>query len=71
MNDEGVVALLGLVLMTIEGREVRVSADVLEAGLPANSGVQVFKDEMTDELVIKIQEFGSEEEKEGMEADEK
>lgn len=57
MNDEGVIALLGLVLMTIEGHEVRVPAEVLERGLPDNSGVQVFKDEMTEELIIKIQKF--------------
>lgn len=63
MNDEGVVALLGLALMTIEGNEVRVPANVLEAGLPANSGVQVFRDEMADELVIRIQHFEEEGEK--------
>lgn len=57
MNDEGVVALLGLVLLTIEGNEVRISAETLEKGLPSNSGVQVFRDEMADELVIKIQSF--------------
>lgn len=57
MNDEGVVALLGLVLMTIEDNEVRVPATLLESGLPANSGVQVYKDEMTDDLVIKIQRY--------------
>lgn len=57
MNDEGVVALLGLALMTIEGREIRVPAGTLEAGLPENSGVQVYRDEMADELVIKIQSY--------------
>lgn len=57
MNDEGVVALLGLVLTTIEGQEVRVPAEALERGLPENSGVQVFKDELTDELVIRIQKY--------------
>lgn len=57
MNDEGVVALLGLVLTTIEGQEVRVPAEALERGLPENSGVQVFKDELTDELIIRIQKY--------------
>lgn len=59
MNDEGVVALLGLVLLTVapENLEVRVPATVLETGLPENSGVQVFKDELTDELVIKIESY--------------
>lgn len=61
MNDEGVTAILGLVLLTQEGQEVRVPAETLEAGLPANSGVQVFKDELTDELVIRIQKFAEEE----------
>lgn len=62
MNDEGVVALLGLALMTIDGHEIRVPAEVLEAGLPANSGVQVFRDEMADELVIRIQKYEGEKE---------
>lgn len=57
MNDEGVVALLGLALMTIEGREIRVPAEILERGLPADSGVQVFRDEMADELVIRIEKY--------------
>ena len=57
MNDEGVVALLGLVLMTIENNEVRVSAEVVEQGLPENSGVQVFRDEIADELVIRIEKY--------------
>jgi hypothetical protein len=70
MNDEGVVALLGLVLLTVDGHEVRVPADVLESGLPDNSGVQVFRDELADELVIRIQEYGSVEEQEVMEDDE-
>lgn len=62
MNDEGVVALLGLVLMTIEGNEVRIKPTTLEKGLPENSGVQVYKDELTEELVIKIQKFDDKEE---------
>jgi hypothetical protein len=61
INDEGVIALLGLALMTIEGHEIVVPPEVLEAGLPANSGVQVYKDELTDELVIKIQSYGGDE----------
>lgn len=55
MKDEGVTALLGLVLMTTENREVRVPPEILEEGLPSSSGVQVYKDELTDELVVKIQ----------------
>lgn len=54
MQEEGVVALLGLVLMTTEDREIRVPAEVLEAGLPPNSSVEVFKDELTDELIVRI-----------------
>lgn len=61
MNDEGVVALLGLVLMTVEGNEVRVPAETIEAGLPENSGVQVYRDEMADELVIKIERHDAKE----------
>jgi hypothetical protein len=60
VNDEGVVALLGLALLTIEGQEIRVPAEVLEKGLPDNSGVQVYRDELTDELVIKIQRYEEE-----------
>lgn len=63
MNDEGVVALLGLVLMTIENNEVRVSAEVVEQGLPENSGVQVFRDEIADELVIRIEKYEDKESK--------
>lgn len=59
VNDEGVTALLGLVLLTQEDFEVRISDEQLEAGLPANSGVQVYRDENTNELVIRIQEYGS------------
>lgn len=61
MNDEGVVALLGLALMTVEGQEIRVPAEILERGLPENSGVQVFKDEIADELVIRIEEYATKE----------
>lgn len=70
INDEGVIALLGLALMTVEGHEIRVPAEVLESGLPANSGVQVFKDELADELVIKIQSYdGDKEVEEGKETE--
>lgn len=54
MNDQGVVALLGLVLLQIEGYEVRVPADEVETALPENSGVQVFMDDEAKELVIRI-----------------
>lgn len=60
MNDEGVVALLGLVLTTFEGNEVRIPNEQVAAGLPENSGVQVFTDEISEELVIRIEEYPTE-----------
>lgn len=57
INDEGVTAILGLVLMTHPDREVRIPIDLIESGLPANSGVQVFQDHATEELVVRVQEF--------------
>lgn len=59
MNDEGVAAILGLVLLA-NGGEVRISQKQLEDGLPENSGVRVFTDELTQELVVQIQEFDNE-----------
>lgn len=54
MNDEGVTAILGLVLMVQPGQEVRIPYDVIDGGLPANSGVQVEQDEENEELVVRI-----------------
>ena len=54
INEEGVTAVLGLVLLTQPGNEVRVPIETIEKGLPANSGVQVFQDQETEELVVRI-----------------
>ncbi len=42
VNEEGVAAVLGLVLLTFENSEVRIPKARVEAGLPENSGIQVF-----------------------------
>lgn len=60
MHDEGVVALLGLVLLQQENNEVRIHDEDVERGLPTNSGVQVYHDEATEELVIRIQSYDEE-----------
>ena len=54
INEEGVTAILGLVLATQPNSEVRVPLATIEKGLPSNSGVQVFQDLKTDELVVRI-----------------
>lgn len=54
MNDEGVAAILGLVLLQ-NGGDVRIPADTVANGLPSNSRVQVSWDE--DELVVGIREI--------------
>lgn len=54
MNDEGVVAILGLVLMTQPDQTVRVPRELIENGLPADSSVRVYEDIAADELVISI-----------------
>lgn len=59
INEEGITAVLGLVLLTQPDNEVRVPIEVIEGGLPANSGVQVYQDLETDELVVRIQEYGA------------
>lgn len=61
MNEEGVTAVLGLVLLTQPDHEVRVPIEIIENGLPADSGVQVYQDQETDELVIKIQSYDTKE----------
>jgi hypothetical protein len=61
VNEEGVTAVLGLVLLTQPDHEVRVPIEIIENGLPADSGVQVYQDQETDELVIKIQSYDTKE----------
>ncbi len=60
INEEGVTAVLGLVLLTQPGHEVRVPIEIIEKGLPANSGVQVYQDLASDELVVRIQGYDEE-----------
>lgn len=55
---EQIAAVLGLVLMTQENNEVRIPFDVVSAGLPENSGIQVEQDEEAEELVVRIAEQG-------------
>lgn len=62
MNDEGVTAILGLVLLQQPNAEVRVPMSEIQKGLPENSGVQVFQDEATDEVVIRVAKFSDDEE---------
>lgn len=57
MNDEQVTAILGMVLMTQPEQEVRVPYELIEKGLPENSGVQVEQDDASNELVIRIKSF--------------
>jgi hypothetical protein len=59
MKDEGVAAILGLVLLTHDG-EVRVPAEVVENGLPDNSGVRIYTDDITEELVVQIAKYDNE-----------
>lgn len=60
MNDEGVTAILGLVLLMQPDQTVRIPNELLVKGLPDNSGVQVYQDRMTDELVVRIQSYEEE-----------
>lgn len=53
MNDEGVTAILGLVLVAVGG-EIRVPVEVLQNGLPQGYGVRVTQDPSTDELVVSL-----------------
>lgn len=64
MKDEGVAAILGLVLLTHENNEVRIPAEAVVRGLPDNSGVQVYQDPVTDELVIRVIDYEEETETE-------
>lgn len=52
-GDAGVAAVLGLIIVN-QGGEVRIPAEAVEQGLPANSGVRVDYDAQTDELVIAV-----------------
>lgn len=61
MNDEGVAAVLGLVVVDAGG-EIRIPYEAVEKGLPAESAVRVYRDEQSNELVVKI--AGVEEQKE-------
>jgi len=60
INEEGVTAVLGLVLLTQPNHEVRVPEDTIAGGLPSNSGVQVFQDQETGELVVRIASYDEE-----------
>lgn len=60
INEEGVTAVLGLVLLTQPNYEVRVPEDTIAGGLPSNSGVQVFQDQETGELVVRIASYDEE-----------
>ena len=61
MNDEGVIALLGMVLLQQPNQEVRVPYAQVVAGLPSDSAVKVFHHEATNELVIRIAKVKEEE----------
>lgn len=58
-GDEGVAAVLGLVILH-QGGEVRIPGSLIEEGLPPNSGVRVQYDPKTDELVIDVAEAKNE-----------
>lgn len=53
-NEESVAAILGLVLLQQENHTVRVPSELLESGLPDDSGVQVYFEEESDSLVVRI-----------------
>lgn len=55
MEDEGIVAILGLVLLQAGG-EVRIPMELIENGLPENSLVRVWQDVATDELIVSVVE---------------
>lgn len=61
INDEGITAVLGLVLMVQPNQEVRIPEDTIAGGLPSNSGVQVYQDQDTGELVVRIQAYDEQE----------
>ncbi len=55
INDEGIVALIGLILLTLPNEQVRISDEIVTRGLPDGGAVRVYHDDFTDELVISIQ----------------
>lgn len=58
LNDEGLAAILGLVIKTVG--EVTITRESVEEGLPENSGVRVEFDALTDSLAVKIVDVASE-----------
>lgn len=58
MQEESLAAVLGLVLMTQPNNEVRIPLDVIEKGLPQDSGVKIFQSPVTEELVVQIAKVG-------------
>lgn len=56
MDEQGVTAILGLVLLHVGG-EVRIPMEKVEEGLPSGHGVRVEAKEDTDELVISIEKY--------------
>lgn len=60
INDEGVVALIGLILLTLPSEEVRIPDEFVARGLPDGGAVRVYHDDFTDELVISIHRQDSE-----------
>lgn len=56
MEQEGVTAILGLVLLHVGG-EVRIPMEEVEKGLPSGHGVRVESNEQTKELVISIEKY--------------
>jgi hypothetical protein len=52
--EGGITAILGLVLLQQTAYEVRIPIEEVEKGLPEDSGVQVYQDPDTDELVVRI-----------------
>lgn len=64
MNDEGIAAILGLVLMTQPDQTVEIPYETVEAGLPENSRVRVVKDPIKDIIRVTIEEIDEEVEQE-------
>ena len=58
MHDEGLAAMLGLVLVHLGG-EVEIPIETIEAGLPENSGVRVVETE--NGVIFRIQEYDPDE----------
>jgi hypothetical protein len=58
IEEGGVTAILGLVLLQLEDFEIRIPVEEIEKGLPSNSGVQVYQDPDTEDLVVRIARNG-------------